>query len=484
MSFPRLSLATLDQATPALERPAYGPDLAIGNLHFGPGAFHRTHQAFLFHRLARQDRRMGVSAVSLRSPDVKQALEPQDGLYVLAQQDAEARHMAIGVLREFLVAPLEQERLLQRLVSPELRLVTSTVTEKGYCLDAAGELDFDHAQIMADLAAPDQPASLIGWLYLGLKQRRALGLAPFLTAPCDNLPDNGGRVRRAVAAYARRLDASLADWIAEAAPFASTMVDSITPATDDRLRRQVREICGLDDAWPVQREAFIQWVVERTDAPDQPDWSAAGVQLTSDVGGWEQAKLRLLNGAHSTLAYLGLLAGLETVREAVASPLLSAGLERLWTEARASLTPPEGLSLPDYCQALRRRFENPVIVHRLAQIAMDGSQKAPVRLAPGLAAAVDRGEPAELHSLAIAAWFRYFVGETRAGRSLADPLAEQLSAVARSANDDAEHDVALILAKIGVLDDLASRPLAREALVRAYADLVRRGVARAIQARL
>ena len=476
----RLSLANLPLASARLERPAYDPRaVQIGVAHFGPGAFHRAHQASAFHQLLAEDPRWAVSAVSLRSPDLQAALDPQDGLFVLAQRDAETRLMVIASLRERLTAPRAYEAVVRRLTDPGLKLITSTVTEKGYCLTASGALDLERAEIIADLACPERPASLIGWIYLGMKRRRAVGLAPFLIAPCDNLSDNGGKLGRAVVDYARRLDPDLADWIGGESLFLSTMVDSITPATDDALRERVASESGLVDAWPVQREAFVQWVVEKSDAGQQPDWAAAGVQITTDVPAFERAKLRLLNGAHSMLAYLGLAMGLETVSQACGTPLLAAATGRLWEEVSPLLSAPAGLDLAVYRADLMNRFRNPVIVHRLSQIAWDGSQKVPVRLMASLVETVRRGQSAPVLALAIAGWMLFCVEAARRGRALTDPLAARLQAHGLAATGSAR-DVDDFLDDPTIFSDEARLPAVRDALRTAYVDLTRRGAAAAI----
>jgi fructuronate reductase len=474
----RLSDKTLPLARPRLERPAYDRSAAsIGVVHFGPGAFHRAHQAYAFDRLLAGDPRFGICAASLRSDDLRQALEPQDGLYVLAQRDAEPRFLAIGSLLERVTAPRQPSILRARLADPAVRLVTSTVTEKGYCLDAAGELDLAHPDIVADLSAPAMPRSLVGWLVQGYADRRAAGLPAFLAAPCDNLPGNGDKLRNAVVAFAARRDPELARWIAGEAHFACTMVDSITPATDDALRTLVETECGLTDAWPVQREAFVQWVVQQTDAPGQPDWSAAGVTLTTEVSAFERAKLRLLNGAHSALAYLGLLAGHDTVAEAVGNPTLRRLVTRMWAEEIApGLSAPPGLDLGAYQQDLLRRFENPVLVHLLAQIAWDGSQKVPVRLLGSLRDAAVAGRPYSRLALAVAAWMMFIGQRARAGVAIVDPLAELLTRLGQVTSPQPD---GLFEAMVGLEQvfpsELIALPGVRPALRQAFARLAELG---------
>lgn len=429
MSLPRLSDATLDQAAPDVRRPAYDrASVRIGVVHFGPGAFHRAHQAFYFDRMLETSPAWGVAAVSLRSSDLAAALAPQDGLYVLAEREAAPTYRVIGSLVQVLTAPRTPEAVFAHLTSPGVRVVTSTVTEKGYCLTPAGDLDLAHPDIVHDLARPAVPKSFPGWLLEGLRRRRAAGHAPFIAIPCDNLSDNGGRLARAVRQLAEaRGDAELAQWIHRQAVFASTMVDSITPATDDALRAQVEAATGLSDAWPVQREGFVQWVIEDKLGDLSPAFAAAGVTLTSDVAAFERAKLRLLNGAHSTLAYVGLLKGHETVAEAMADPELSAFVARMMREDIAPLlTPAPGLDTDSYIAAILRRFRNPAIAHRLAQIAWDGSQKLPFRILETTTEALAAGRPVQRLAVPVAAWMRFIERRAAEGVEIVDPLAPTL----------------------------------------------------------
>jgi fructuronate reductase len=476
---PRLSLATLEQADPRLIRPAYDPRATtIGTVHFGPGAFHRAHQAWYLDRLLAHDPSLAISAFSLKSPAVRDALAPQDGLYVLAELDRSSRLTAIGAIRELLVATENPAAVAARLAAPQTRLVTATVTEKGYCLDGAGDLDLAHPDIVADLARQGPPRSLIGWLVEGLRLRRAAGLAPFLTVPCDNLADNGIRLRRAVLSLAERQDPELARWIDDTARFPRTMVDSITPATDDALRARVTAETGLVDAWPVQREAFAQWVVEDLGDPATPDWARVGVTVTRDVPAFDRAKLRLLNGAHSTLAYLGLLAGFETVAEASADPRLSGFVARLMRQdILPSLRAPEGLDLDAYVQAILTRFQNPFVRHNLAQIAADGSQKLPVRILGTVQDGLEAGRTIARLAVPMAAWMRFVVQQVQRGAPLVDPQAAALTEIGRACSGDAPADVARFLALETVFPRaLAAAPHWRSALEQAYGTLARDGL--------
>ncbi len=468
-----LNLSTLGHIPGGVGQPAY--DVAavrIGIVHFGPGAFFRAHQAAYIDRLLALDPRWGICAVALHSAGVRDALAPQDGLYTLAELDAQTRLQVIGAVRELLVAHETPGAVLARLASPDVRMVTLTVTEKGYGLDAAGTLDPQDPAVRHDLEHPDAaPRSLIGWLAAGLKARRAAGAAPFVTLSCDNLSDNGGKLGRAVAAFARAAgDDGLADWIGDQARFPRTMVDSITPATDDALRRRVAKALGLRDAWPIQREAFRQWVIEDALGDDAPDLAAVGATVTSDVTQFERAKLRLLNGAHSTLAYVGLLAGFDSVAQAMAAPKLSAFVARLMRDDIApTLQAGPALDLNAYSAAVLARFANPALRHELAQIAWDGSKKLPVRLLGTIEDALAAGRSVQRLAVPVAAWMLFVRAQIGAGRALVDPLAALLTACVSAA---IEEDVGRFLDLREVFPaPLAQSPLFRQAVQAAHAAL-------------
>lgn len=471
---PRLSEGALPQARPGVQRPAYDRAAArIGVAHFGPGAFHRAHQAWYFDQLLAHDPNWAIAAVSLKTPGVRDALQPQDGLYTLAELDERTSFRVIGAIKQLLVAPETPDLVLERLASPDTRLVTLTVTEKGYCLTPDGDLDLNHPDIVHDLTSPAAPASVIGWLVEGLRRRRLGGERPFDVLSCDNLTDNGLRLRKAVVQFASERDPELARWIEGEARFPRTMVDSITPATDDVLRERTQAETGLYDAWPIQREAFVQWVIEDVLSPGAPDLAAVGATLTTDVRGFEQAKLRLLNGPHSTLAYAGLLRGHQTVGEAMDDVELASLVRTMMVDDIApTLNVPPGLDVARYANAVLRRFRNPEIRHNLSQIAWDGSQKLPFRVLGTIRDALLRNGSLDRLSLPIAAWMVFVARCARDGVPLVDPLAEQLAAVGRACTGEAAADVARFLAFSTVFPvELAAEPRFRSALEDAYGRL-------------
>lgn len=402
---------------------------SCGIVHFGPGAFHRGHQADYVDRLLRSDPRWGIAAVSLRSGGTVEALRRQRGRYTLAILDSEPGFRTLSAHRGY-YGPGEGEGVRVLLGDPAVRIVSSTVTEKGYCLAGDGALDFGHPDIVRDLGDPGRPVSLVGRLALGLDDRRRAGLAPFVPLCCDNLAANGKTLRRAVIDYARRLDPELACWISGEAVFPDTMVDSITPATGEALIDLVRAQ-GFRDDIPVSREAYCAWVIEDVLPAGSPDLKSVGAVLAADVGAWERAKLRILNGAHSTLAYLGLLRGHETVAEAMADAPLAAFVERLVREDVVAGLRPSPIDLQAYVGETLERFRNPAIGHKLAQIAWDGSQKLPYRILDSIADARSAGRPVERLAVPVAAWMLFVERQARAGATIVDPLAADLARIGR-----------------------------------------------------
>ncbi|MEI9995836.1 MAG: mannitol dehydrogenase family protein [Rhizomicrobium sp.] len=448
----RLSNATLGRIAAGVARPDYDrATLRTGIVHFGPGAFHRAHQAFHVDRLLKADPRWGICDVALRGTSITDALTAQDGLFTIAEMRSAPAYRVVGSIREAFAARSQAEDVLARLRAETVQAVTMTVTENGYCLTRSGDLDTGRAEIAHDLAAPQAPMSLIGWLVEGLAQRRRAGLPPYAMISCDNVADNGARLKRAVVQFAQARDPDLARWIEGEAHVPSTMVDSITPAGDEALKARVAARLGVLDQIPVQREPYVQWVMEDSPGMPGPDWAAAGVTVTRDVAGYEQAKLRILNGAHSTLAYLGLLRGRKTTRDAMADAMLARFARALVGEDIApSLTPPPGLDLPAYIDTVLERIANPAITHQLSQIAWDGSLKLPYRLFGPIEAALEAGRPLDRLAVPIAAWMRFVRARARDGGELIDPLRGRLLELGAATTGEAANDTMLFLGLDGV----------------------------------
>ncbi len=440
----RLNADTLSDLAGGIQRPAYDRGaITTGVVHLGVGAFHRAHQAVYTDDVLARDPHWGIVAASLRSPDTYDALQPQDGLYTLSvrSQDGEALRV-IGSIMRVIVAPRETEDLLDVMSDPQTRIVTLTVTEKGYCHDpATGALNEAHPDIVHDLAYSMNPKSAPGFIVEALRRRRMNGVPPFTVLTCDNLPSNGRTVKRVLMRLAELVDPELGRFVADEVSCPSTMVDRIVPATSDQDRERIAEALGVTDAWPVVTEPFTQWVIEDRFPQGRPAWELAGAEFVSDVEPYEHMKLRLLNGSHSTLAYLGYLAGYETVADTMADEAFVRLIRGLMDdEVTPTLHMPAGADLESYKSALIERFKNPALKHRTWQIAMDGSQKLPQRLLGTIRDRLSVSAPIRRLSLGVAAWMRYVAGTDENGTAIdvRDPMADRLQEIANKAEGSAE----------------------------------------------
>ncbi|WEF25918.1 mannitol dehydrogenase family protein [Paracoccus sp. S3-43] len=423
------------------------PATAGGIVHLGLGAFFRAHGAIY----VAQAGGWGVTGVSLQSPGTRDRLKPQGWAYTAVElgQDGEVPQV-VKVLRDVLVAPEDPQAVLDAMASPATHVVSLTVTEKGYCHEpSTGRLNPDHPDIRHDLANP-LPRSAPGFLVRALAARRDAGLPPFTVLCCDNLPENGRVVRGVVGDLARLIDPALAEWIQATGAFPSTMVDRIVPATTPADLDRLEAATGTRDEAPVMHEPFRQWVIEDDFCGPRPAFERVGVQMVADVTPFEHMKLRMLNGTHSSLAYLGYLAGHETIAETMADPVFAGFVRSLWRdEIIPALTPPPGEDLAAYADALAARYANPAIRHRTWQIAMDGSQKLPQRILGTIAESRAAGRAVPGLTLAVAAWMRYASGRDEQGAAIEvkDPLAPRLAALWR---DDPAQTVAGFLGLAGV----------------------------------
>jgi fructuronate reductase len=447
---PRLSMSTLGQASASVARPAYDREqLTPGIVHLGIGAFHRAHMAVYVDDLLAGHPDWAIVGASLRRPDTKEALVPQDFLYTVAVRDASGTACrVIGSVIDVLDANTQREELLALMAHPQIRIVSLTVTEKGYCHDpATGALDEDHPDILHDLDNPRDPVSAPGLIVEALERRRLAGVAPFTVMSCDNLPSNGETTKRIITRFADLRSSELHDFVRDKVAFPSTMVDRIVPATTDADRALVEEVTGLDDAWPIMTEPFIQWVIENDFVGDaRPPFETVGAQMVDEVEHYELMKLRMLNGSHSTLAYLGYLAGHQYVSDAVGDPAILKLIHGLMTDEVIPTLPMTRSDLEAYRDRLLERFANPALKHRTWQIAMDGSQKLPQRLLNTIRDRLKTGQGITRLSLGVAAWMRYVTGTDEKGEPIEvkDPLAARLREIADAAGSDVEalvHDL-------------------------------------------
>jgi fructuronate reductase len=446
------NLSRLPSLKGRMHPPAYSPaEVTIGHLHIGLGSFFRAHQAVFSDDILARDRRWGISAANLHTHDLVDRLRRQDGLYTVKETDPQAvRLRIIGSVRETL-APADGKQILARLASASTKVVTLTVTEKGYRHDAAAARDgarffgwkgvqesqgsaAGSALRASASAANDLPESMLGYLAVGLRQRSkslsgAIANAKFNAAitliSCDNLSNNGDLLRERLLTMVAE-DHELLHWLERHVTFPNTMVDRIVPAPTPPLIEQVAAEYGLYDEAPLITESFRCWVIEDRFANDRPPWEAAGAELVSQVKPFEELKLRVLNGSHSALAYFGLLAGVRTVSQAVRVPGLQTFVHLLTDQAALTLQLPGGYNLSKYEKDLMSRFQNPFLEHSLAQIATDGSQKIPQRwLAPALAI-LNQGHSADVYALALAGWMRAW---QVIPEQIIDPLAQEIRAI-------------------------------------------------------
>ncbi|MCJ8142212.1 mannitol dehydrogenase family protein [Ancylobacter sp. A5.8] len=434
-------LAATSFAAGEAEWPRYRPEEhRAGIVHLGLGNFAKAHLlAYTDEVLSAKGGDWRVIGVSLRGTAVAEALNPQDGRYTLITRGAETSARIIGALKYVVAGARTASCALSAMTRPACRIVSITVTEKGYGITSDGHLDRAHPAIAADLSQPDAPLGVIGLIVEALRQRRAAGIAPFTVLSCDNLSHNGAKLRRAVLDFATQIhDADFAGWIEAQVRFPSTMVDRITPASTAETFATAKELTGHEDLAAVETEPFRQWVIEDDFGAGRPEWELAGAVFVSDVGPYEQMKLRMLNGAHSMLAYSGQLSGKTYVRDVMADPA-HAALVRRHLAAAAATVRGLALDLGAYADALAERFSNPAIAHATAQIAMDGTQKLPPRITATALDALEAGTPTRAFAFALASWVTYVARRSADGAPILtdDPRAQALLAAASGARNAA-----------------------------------------------
>ena len=444
----RLSLATVDLVTPAAQPPIDPRAVTTGIVHLGIGAFHRAHQGTFTQAAiaASGDLAWGICGVTQRSANVLEQLAPQDGLYSVLQRGEDVSVSVLATAREVLFAKTQATELVGRIAMPNTRVVSMTVSEKGYRHDSStGRLRADDPEIMAD-AAGAPPRTVVGQLVRGMQSRQRADAGPLTVVCCDNLHDNGRTLRQLVADFCDLLPAAesspLQAWIESSVKFPNTMVDRIVPATTDLDRAEAARLLGVDDFGVVVAEPFMQWVIEDEFAGPRPAWDAAGAILTDDVAPYEAMKLRLLNGSHSAIAYLGALAGFDHVADVIRLDEVNSYVRALMdVDVTPTLDVPRDFDLPRYKDELLERFANRGLHYRTLQIAMDGSQKLPYRL---LGTVADRRAAAGTphHALlAVAAWMRFVSADAdEAGRPIRvdDPLAATLARQVKDARGAAQ----------------------------------------------
>jgi len=490
----RLSAAAIRSAsvqdlvsTGSVTLPDYSSDAVTpGIVHLGIGAFHRAHMAAYVDSLLGANPDWAIIGASLRRPDTRDALAPQDFLYTLAIRDASGtKARIIGAIRDVIDANADRSSLIELMASPAIRIVSLTVTEKGYCYaPATGELDEAHPDIVHDLAHPDAPISAPGIIAAALRLRHARGLIPFTVMSCDNLPSNGKTAGRIVKRFAELLSDTNYTKYVQSVQFPSTMIDRIVPATTDADREIVKDIIGLDDAWPIMTEPFTQWVIEDRFPAGRPPFELVGATMVEDVEPFELMKLRMLNGSHSTMSYLGYLSGHQYVSEAIADPGIYQLIHGLMTEEVIPTLPMPRPDLEAYRDQLLARFANPALKHRTWQIAMDGTQKLPQRLLGTIRDRMESGKSFNRLALGVAAWMRYVTGIDEQGKPIdvKDPLSARLRQLADTAGPDADQLATSLLTVTEVFGpDLPTSQIFRETVTNHLKSLLEVGAAETIR---
>ncbi|MET0169660.1 MAG: mannitol dehydrogenase family protein [Aliihoeflea sp.] len=448
-------LTALHAITGTARLPAYVPtDHGVGIVHLGLGAFHRAHQAVATDdALAAKGGDWRIIPVSLRSREAGAALNPQNGLYTLIERGSDGTSgRIIGSLTDAIAA--DPAATLKALCNPAVRIVTLTVTEKGYGIDrdTLGP-DWNNEAVAADRKNPDAPIGVLGLLTAAIKARRGAGLVPLTILSCDNLPENGALLRSGVVGFARALDEELADFIEREISFPSSMVDRITPAATAETLADAERLTGLSDLAAIETEAFTQWVIEDRFPHGRPHWEAGGAIFVDEVAPYERMKLTMLNGTHSMLAYAGFMSGHAHVRDVMGDPMLATLVKRHLQTAALDVGELPGIDLSAYAEDLARRFTNPAIAHATYQIAMDGTEKLPQRIFAPALVALRAGRDLRAYAFATAAWMRYALGTDDAGNAYAlrDPKEEAIAANLADAGRDAARIVTALSSLPGFL---------------------------------
>ncbi|MBN9705707.1 fructuronate reductase [Enterobacter roggenkampii] len=455
-------------------------------VHFGFGAFHRAHQALLTNRvLNEKGGDWGICEISLFSGDVLMSqLRAQDHLFTVLEKGAEGNEaIIVGAVHECLNAKLDSlPAIIEKFCEPQVAIVSLTITEKGYCIDpATGKLDLNNPRIVQDLENPSEPHSAPGILVEALHRRRERGLPAFTVLSCDNIPDNGHVVKNAVLGMAQKRSAGLSEWIDTHVSFPGTMVDRIVPAATEASLAAITDALGVEDPCAISCEPFIQWVIEDSFVAGRPEWEVAGVQVVQDVLPWEQMKLRMLNGSHSFLAYLGYLAGYAHINECMEDTAFREAARRLMLNEQAPTLRIKDVDLTAYADSLIERFANPALQHRTWQIAMDGSQKLPQRMLDGIRVHLERNTPWSLLALGVAGWIRYVSGTDESGNAIdvRDPLSDKIRTIV-----NASSDIDRVPALLGLSEvfghDLAHNRVFVEAVSQAYQRITRHGARQAV----
>lgn len=463
----------------AIARPSYDRSkLTAGIIHIGVGGFHRSHEAFYTDELLEKTGTTdwGICGVGLRPADGKIAkvLERQDYLYTLIVKHPDGRieNRVIGSIIDFILACDDPSAATDRMAAETTKIVSLTITEGGYNFNpATGEFDFENPDVKHDLANPESPKMIFGYLTEALRKRRAAGLPPFTIQSCDNIQHNGDMTRKMLLAFAEKQDPPLAKWIEETATFPNAMVDRITPVTTPADIQMLENDYGIKDEWPVTCEPFCQWVIEDDFCNGRPKWEETGAQFVPDVTPYETMKIRLLNAGHSVLGLLGSIHGHETIDTCVSDPLFATYLRRFMdAEATPVLDPVEGIDIEEYKNSLLARFANPNIKDALSRICLESSSKLPKFLISTIHENLAQKGSTEFAALVIAAWCYYSdKGNDRNGKKL--EITDEMKAELHTAAAGTSHDKLSFLKLKSIFGDLATQEGFTEEYVRMVGSL-------------
>ncbi|MBP2167512.1 fructuronate reductase [Erwinia toletana] len=459
-------MLSLEQLPPDVRRPDYDRSrLRTRMVHIGFGAFHRAHQALCSDKLASDHGSdWGYCEVNLNSGELIAVLRAQSLLYTVSEMaDDSLSTRVIGVINAALHGQSDGiEAVIEAMSAPDVAIVSMTVTEKGYCHHpASGTLNLDHPSVQHDLAHPDSPVSLPGVILAAIKRRQQRGLPPFSVMSCDNMPENGHVTRAVITELARQQDAALAEYIVSHLSFPSTMVDRIVPAMTPETLAALSEKLGCRDEAGVVAEPFFQWVIEDNFVSGRPAWEKAGAELVADVLPFEEMKLRMLNGSHSFLAYLGYLGGYQHISDCMADQNYLLAARQLMLAEQAPTLRTRDVDLPAYADSLIARYQNRAIKHRTYQIATDGSQKLPQRWLDSIRWHLKNGSCFDLLALGVAGWMRYVSGVDEQGAAIVinDPLKDEIARRVAETAEGPQRVAALLAIKTIFGDDLAAQPL-------------------------
>lgn len=487
----KLSNNTLSQLPEKVRVPAYDREKIVPRIvHLGFGAFHRAHQAVFADILASDfGSNWGYCEVNLIGGEKQiEDLKNQDFLYSVCEMSYDDwSTRVVGVAKEALHASTDGVgAVIDAMIRPEIAIVSITVTEKGYYyLPSTASIDKENPSIKHDIENPRTPQTVPGVIVEALRIRKEKGIIPFTVMSCDNMPENGHVTRNVVLALAQEQSRELAEWIAEHVTFPSTMVDRIVPAmTPATMEKITQQLGGIEDAAGIAGEPFRQWVIEDNFVNGRPEWEKAGAELVKDVLPYEEMKLRMLNGSHSFLAYLGYLAGYQHIDECMQDPDYVKAARYLMLQEQATSLRLKDVDLVAYADSLLGRYRNTGLKHRTWQIAMDGTLKLPQRMLDSIRFHLNNGTSFNCLALGVAAWMRYVSGTDDAGNAIevSDPSADNIKALVKGSADNQERVAALLTLEHVFGEDLPKTPKFVEAVTAYYLSLRDNGAKQTVQA--